>query len=138
MCVPVCVHAGMPVSITHCLSAAWSQTENNSSGFCPDYSKASDFSASLEGTQWLVTPKTREEAVRQLMQQRSWNESEHRIRETFGLKDLTNKARCLLHASPNIVIEAALNRGNYCFKWANVSFQQHSCITKTQLVLTAK
>lgn len=68
--------------------------------------------------------KDKGEAVQQLMQQRSWNESEDRIRETFGLKDFTNKAHCLLHASPNI--QAALNWGNYCSNLANVSFQQHS------------
>lgn len=66
--------------------------------------------------------KDKGEAGRQLMQQRSCDESEHRIRETFGLKDLTNKAHCQLHASPNIVIEAALNQGNYCSNLANVSF----------------
>lgn len=57
VCPRVCV--GTPVPIIHCLSAAGSQTEDNSSGFCLVYCKASDFSASLEWTQWWVTAKTR-------------------------------------------------------------------------------
>lgn len=44
------------------------------------------------------------EAVRQVMQQRSWNEFELTITKTFGLKDLTNKTHCLSYASANRLV----------------------------------